>query len=79
MQEEINKIIEMAKKKYNFSSESHHYPVFLVIHDDGAEYLQEMDEDDFYGYDSCNGRVAGDKEWHYGGYKALIKLTKPFE
>ena len=75
MQEELNKIIEMAKKKYNISEERTTTPIFLVIHDDGSEYVQEADDGDLYGIDGASGHVAGD-EFSGSGYKAIIKLRK---
>lgn len=90
MQEELNRIIEMAKKKYNVEELQKKVldkgyaclPLCLVILDDGSEYIQESDDTyDFYGLEDAHGYLAGnelsrhDKVYH-GGYKALIKLTE---
>lgn len=73
MQEELNKIIEIAKKKYDIKEKRNSNAVFLVIHDDGNEYIQEADDVDLYGLYSESGHLSGDKlQW--GNYKAIIKL-----
>lgn len=73
MEKELNRIIEMTKKKYNIEKIQEGVAIFLVIHDDGSEYIQIADEDDLYGIYSASGHLAGD-EIQWGGYKAIIKL-----
>lgn len=81
MQEELNKIIEMAKKKYNLEEVQRKVldkgykclTLYLVIHDDGSEYIQECDDIDLYGLNSASCHIAGD-DVQWGGYKAIIKL-----
>ena len=76
MQKELNKIIEIAKKKYNISEERTATAVFLVIHDDGREYIQEADDTNLYGIDSVEGHLKGDDFSFNSGYKTIIKLRK---
>lgn len=85
MQEEINKIIEMAKKKYNISEIKNNIlkkkgfcdSLFLVLRDDGSEYIQECEDTyDFYTLEWDDCLVAGNKKSNYSGYKLLIKLTE---
>lgn len=57
MEEELNKIIEIVKKKYKVeelvqnivNKKGYCLPLFLVIHDDGSEYIQESEDE----YDFC--------------------------
>lgn len=73
MQEELNRIIELTKKKYNISEEKSTRNLYLIVHNDGSEYIQECDEDDLYGLCSENCHIIGD-DIQWGGYKAIIKL-----
>ncbi|MBO5349001.1 MAG: hypothetical protein J6A89_04190 [Clostridia bacterium] len=72
----INKLeefINVYKEKYDIKEKRNSNSIFLVIHDDGCEYIQEADDYDLYGLDSCNGHIAGDN-LQSGNYKAIIKL-----
>lgn len=71
MNDELEKIIKMYKEKYNIKEKRNSDSIFLVIHDDGREYIQEADDYDLYGIDGSSGHLAGD-EIEIGGYKAII-------